>query len=234
MRKMFGLMVVGSLIAFVATDSNAQRPGGGFGFGRGMTGFGLLQNTGVQEELKITEDQKGKIKTAGDELREKYPLGFGFGKKDAKRPSKEELEKTFKERSEAEKKAIAAILTREQATRLKQIERQQDVARTLTTDEDAIKELKLTDEQKTKIKDLADENQKEMRGLFGGGGGGKGGFNKEAIEKMQTLRKELKEKTMKVLTEDQTKTWTAMIGKPFEVQFQGFGGKGGTRKKKDD
>ncbi len=222
MRKLFGLLAVGGLIAFVATDSNAQRPGGGFGFGGGG-GLFLLQNKGVQEELKITEDQVTKITTASEEIQKKYPRQFG--KKDTS--SKEDREKMNKERTEASNKAIAEILTKEQAARLKQIERQQDVARTLTTDEDAIKELKLTDEQKTKIKDLVEENQKEMRGLRGGG---KGGFNKETIEKMQTLRKELKEKILKVLTEDQTKTWTAMTGKAFEVQFQGFG----TRKKKDD
>lgn len=230
MRKMFGLLVVGGLIALLATESNAQRPGGG-GFGGGQTGINLLGNKSVQEELKVTEEQVTKITAAQKEIREKFPFGGGFGKKE--QPSKEEREKMNKERTEASNKAVADILTKDQAKRLKQIERQQDVARTLTTDEDAVKELKLTDEQKEKIKGLQDENQKEMRGLFGGGG--KGGFNKDAIEKLANLRKELKEKTLKVLTEDQTKTWNTMVGAAFEVRQEGFGGFGkNPMKKKDD
>ena len=66
MRKMFGLFVIGGLIAVVASDSNAQRPGGGIGFGGG--GFGLLLNKGVQEELKITDEQKEKITAASKDL----------------------------------------------------------------------------------------------------------------------------------------------------------------------
>lgn len=233
MRKMFGLLAMGGLIALVASESNAQRPGGGFQFGgRGQGGFGLLQNKGVQEELKITEEQKDKIKTASDEIRKKYPSGFGFGKKD-NQPSKEDREKTAKERNEATAKAIAEILTKEQAARLKQIERQQSPATTLSTDEDVQKVLALSDEQKQKIKDIIEENTKQTRELFGGGG--KGGFNKDAFEKIATLRKELTEKSLKVLTEDQTKKWKDLTGAPFEVRFEGFGG--GTRpmqKKKDD
>lgn len=238
MRKMFGFVAIFGLIAFVADDATAQRQkgGGGGGFGGGMFGgrggggFFLLQNKGVQEELKITEEQTGKIKTAQEEINKKYP--FTFGKKTDNPPSKEDREKLAKERTDATTKAIAEILTKEQSTRLKQIERQQNPAATLTTDEDAVKELKITDEQKEKIKGLQDDNQKEMRGLFGMGG--MGGFSKENQEKMATLRKELKEKTLKVLTEDQTKKWSEMTGKPFEVVFTFGGGKGPNTKKKDD
>ena len=221
MRKLFGLLVVGGLIAMLTTDANAQRPG----FGGGGSMF-LLQNKGVQEELKITEEQIGKIKTASEDLQKKFPR-TQFGKKDER--TAEEKQKAAKERTEATAKAVAEILNKEQATRLKQIERQQSPSTTLTTDEETVKAVGLTDEQKEKIKGIAEENQKEMRGLFTGGG-----FNKEATEKMATLRKELKEKTLKVLTEEQTKKWSELTGAAFEVKFEFGGGKGTTPKKKDD
>lgn len=233
MRKLFGLLVVGGLIAFVTTDSNAQRPGGGFGFGfgggGGLTGFALLSNKGVQEELKITEEQTGKIKTASEEIRKKYPGGFGggFGKKTDTPPmSKEEREKAAKERTEATNKAIAEILTAEQAKRFKQIERQQNVTTVLTNDEEVVKALAITDDQKAKIKGLIEDNIKEMPKFS------KDSDRKELQEKMTALRKELKEKTLKVLTEEQTKKWNELAGAAFEVKLEGFGG--GIRKKKDD
>jgi Spy/CpxP family protein refolding chaperone len=219
MRKLFGLMVVGGLIAFVASDSNAQRPGGfgGFGGGGGLT---LLANKGVQEELKITDEQKEKITAAAKEF------GFGGGgfKKDQ---TKEDREKARKEREEKTKKFIADTLKPEQAKRLKEIERQQNPATTLTTDEDVMKAVALTDDQKAKIKGLIEDNAKEMPKF-----GGKDTNFKEMQEKITALRKELKEKTLKVLTEDQTKKWTELTGAAFEVKFEGFGG--GIRKKKDD
>lgn len=222
MRKMFGLLVIGGVIAFVATDANAQRPGGGgFGFGGGG-GFTLVQNKGVQEELKITEEQIASIKTASEKVNKDFPRPK-FGKDNTM--SKEEREKANKDRAEATTKALAEILKPEQAKRLKQIERQQDVAVTLTTDMDAVKELNLSDEQKDKIKALIDDNRKEMPKFS------KDTNFKELQEKITTLRKELKEKTLKVLNEDQTKKWKELTGAPFEVKFE-FGG--GTRKKKDD
>ena len=219
MRKMFGLFVIGGLMAVVASDSNAQRPGGGFGFGGGQGGFGLLNNKGVQEELKITEEQKEKITAARKEL---FKGGGGF-KKDQ---SKEDREKALKEMEATTKKLIADILKPEQAKRLKQIEWQQSPSTTLISVEEVTKEIKLTDEQKEKIKGIVEDNTKEMPKFS------KDVDFKEFQEKLTNLRKELKTKTLKVLTEEQTKKWTELTGAAFEVKQEGFGGT--IRKKKDD
>jgi Spy/CpxP family protein refolding chaperone len=227
MRKMFGLLVIGGLIAVVASDSNAQRPGGGGFGGAAFTGIALLSNKGVQEELKITEEQTTKITTAREEIQKKYPGGFGGGmgkkKTDTPQLTKEEREKMAKERTEATNKVINEILTADQAKRFKQIERQQDVVATLTTDEDAGKEFKLSDEQKEKIKGIVEDNRKEMPKFS------KDVDFKEFQEKAANLRKELKEKTLKVLTDEQMKTWKTLTGAEFTVRFEGF-----VRKKKDD
>src|SRR5262249_44651612 len=72
--------------------------------------------------------------------------------------------------------------------------------------EDVQKELKLTDEQKTKYKEFNDKQAAARREAFGGGGGGGGGFDRE---KMQEFMKKSQEDTTKflkdTLTEDQSK-----------------------------
>jgi hypothetical protein len=86
------------------------------------------------------------------------------------------------------------------------------------------KALKLTGEQKEKIKTIAADAAQERRELFQGGVNiGQGGANRdgeEAQKKMTALRKATVEKVSAVLTDDQKQTWKGMIGQPFEVQFQ--------------
>ena len=74
--------------------------------------------------------------------------------------------------------------------------------------------LKLTDEQKGKIKDINEESGKKMRELF------QGGFGEETQKKLADLRKDSMEKASGVLTADQKKSWQEMTGKPFEVKFE--------------
>lgn len=225
MRRLLPICALFGIMAFLATDSYAQRPP----FGGG--GFGLLQNKGVQEELKITSEQK-------DQIAEKAKsVGGGFGDfaklKDLSKEEREEKMKTMaKESREKSQKAIAEILKPEQISRLKQIERQQSVVSTLSNDEDVKKELKLSEEQIEKLKGISDDSRKEMQGLFGG-------FKdnpSEAREKMAALRKEATEKAVKVLDDAQAKKWKDLTGEPFEVKLEGRGnfGKGGTPPKKTD
>jgi len=74
--------------------------------------------------------------------------------------------------------------------------------------------LKLTNEQKEKVKTINQEAGEKMRDLF------QGGFNEEARTKMTQLLKETMDKITGVMTDDQKKTWKEMTGEPFEVQFQ--------------
>jgi Spy/CpxP family protein refolding chaperone len=217
MRKVLALCSLLSIIAIVSHEANAQRPMGGFGFGGGN----LVTNKSVQEELKVTDEQKEKIKGVSEKQRE------AFGK--LKDLSKEERTEKMKSMRDENKKEYASILNTEQNKRLKQIELQQDVVASLST-EDVIKELKLTDEQKEKLKAISDDLRKEQGELR------KDRTNfKENIQKIQTLSKEATEKATKLLTADQQATWKQMTGEPFTVKFDFGGGNGkGRGKKKDD
>jgi hypothetical protein len=131
---------------------------------------------------------------------------------------------------EAQWKAIAEVLDAKQAKRLRQIVLQQQGANAFN-DAKVQKELKLTDAQKTSIKEALDASAAQVKELFQdlkGGGGFKG-----IQEKQATIRKETMEKITAVLKTEQKRAWNDMVGEEFKMEKGGFGGgKGGKGKGK--
>lgn len=68
---------------------------------------------------------------------------------------------------------------------------------------DVQKDLKLSDEQKTKLQEIQTAQREKMREMFQNGGGG--GDRQAMMEMMQKMQKENEEATNKVLTSDQQK-----------------------------
>ena len=212
----------------------------------------IVNNAGVQKELKMDEDQvkacREKVTGGG--------IGFGgFGKggkgatdeqkekgmkmlekltalKDVPEGKLEEkLRETFKEELEAPMKEVEKILKPEQLARLKQISRQQGGPGAYLKAEN-VADLKITDEQKKKLKEINDELQKDVMELRGGTGGGKGGFGPlppETRTKITALTKEATDKAVDVLTAEQKSKWRELTGEPFTVTFEPR-----QRPKKDD
>lgn len=217
-----------------------RRGGRGGGFGMGGSSLGLLQNESVQKELNLTSDQVSKVKDVAKEIREKHQddiAGLRDLSGEEQQTKRQELQKTM---SAEAKKSLAGTLKPEQEKRLRQIELQQMGTRAFD-DPEVQTALKLTDDQKDKLKTISDDARKEMQSLFprrrggeGGGGGGGGqarGNREENMKKIQTLRKETMEKALAVLNDQQKKEWSDMTGSPFEIQRgrrgQGGGGGGG-------
>lgn len=222
-----------AISAVIAIPALAQPPRGG---GRGMGGggaLGLLVNKSVQEELKITDEQKTKITEFATKANEGRPRFDPNGDMDEFRKSMQEF---TKKQTEATEKFSKETLTEEQQKRLKQVQIQS--AGLLPgfrgmggPSEDTLKALKITEEQKTTFKEIGDQLGKDVQELLQGGG-----FqNPETQKKMQGLRKEASEKAMAALTEEQKKSWTELTGKPFEIKIEAGagGGFGGKKKKKD-
>jgi hypothetical protein len=129
-------------------------------------------------------------------------------------------------------KALESVLKPEQVKRLKEIALQQQGSRAFS-DAKVQTALKISDEQKEKFKAVQDDAQKEMAELFprrgaGGGGGERPNFE-EMRAKFQKLNKETMKKMVAVLDADQKKTWTKMIGEPFEMKFDAPMGGGRAR-----
>jgi len=225
-----------------ATATVAQPPEGkgkGGMRGRGMQQGGVLQllnNESVRTELHITDDQKDKLKTFVEEQNKKLQDkmadlrgGCGnFGDPEFQKKMAEEGRK-FAEEAMKELKE-KKLLDDKQVVRLKQITWQQAGPQGTVNDEEVQKVVKLTGEQKDKFKTMTDEYMKDMRELRQAGGG------EDAQKTMEARRKEMKEKSIEVLTADQVKAWKELVGKEFEIKQEAGGGRrpGGKRPEKKD
>jgi Spy/CpxP family protein refolding chaperone len=213
-----------ALLLAVPVMGQTQRQRGFQGTGRGTGGFGaLLQNEGVQKELKLEKEQADKVKAAVDKVQADHRDDFAKLRDlpaDEQRTKRNELTRTV---SAETLRAIEGLLNADQLKRLKQIELQQAGANAFSRD-DVQTALKLTDEQKTKVKEIADKFSREMRELMGAGGrptgrppaGGRP--NNPNQEKVTALRKQTNDDIQSVLTEDQKKAWKELTGAAFTVQ----------------
>lgn len=221
----------------------AQPPGGG----RGMFGGGgpaqLINSKTVQQELKIDEEQAGKLKEwareYGAKSRERMQEAF----KDVPR---EQMREKFAEiqakMSEEAYKEIGTVLKEDQVKRLKQIEVQVSGARAFAMPH-VQEALKLTDEQKDKVQQLQEESGKEMQELaqeFGFGRQAKGERpdpEKMAVfqKKSAAIAKETMTKAEAALTPEQKAKWKDLTGEAVDVaKIQAESRPQFTRKKKDD
>jgi Spy/CpxP family protein refolding chaperone len=218
-------------VAFTAPAlAQGRRGGGGGGFGGGMGGFGisesqLLQSAQVQKELELVDDQVAKIKEiAGDRS------AFS-GLRDL---SNDERREKMAAAAKAQKEKLDAVLLPAQQARLAEIMLQVRGAGALN-EADVQAKLGLTDEQKTQLKTVQDENRKAMGELFAGGGGGRDASQEERAanrEKRTKAQAEANEKLLAVLTGEQKSKFEQMQGKKIEIDRaalfgQGFGGRRG-------
>jgi hypothetical protein len=201
MKKFVVTAIAVAVASWAAAPAFAQQRGfGGFT----TSPLSLLSQKSVQEELKMTEDQVKK----GTELAEK----MRGNRQDFQNLSREEIQKKLAERAEASEKAMAEFLKPEQVTRLNQIALQQQGARALATEKVA-DGVKLSAEQKEKVKGIMDEYNTALRAAF------QGGFNDETRKKMEELRKSTDEKLTGVLSAEQKAAWTKLTGEPFKGEI---------------
>jgi Spy/CpxP family protein refolding chaperone len=196
--------------------------GGGMGGGPMM----ILGSEDVQKDIKFTDDQKEKLKDFRAKQQEaRQALG-----QDA---TPEQRQEAGKKAAEESTKFLKDTLTEEQNKRLKEIGLQNTLktnAAALGANEEYATALKITDDQKAKIKEIGDQARKDRQDIMGGGGGGGGGGGArrqpptpEQQKKLDALSKEASDKIMEVLTGDQKKMLEDMKGKPFEGKIT-FGG----------
>ena len=241
MRPFRHLLFSASLAVVLAATTQAQPPGGG---GRG--GFGgtpvtqLLQSKTVREELKLTEEQTSKLKEWGTEFQTKMRE-----KRDGipREEMREKLPAIMAEMQKTVWKDLGEVLKPEQVKRLKQVEFQVSGLRALGNPETAAA-LKVTDDQKEKLKSVLDDSGKEMRDLseeYGGRFPGQRPTDpdkaKEFDKKSAKISKDATAKAMEVMTAEQKKQYAEMAGDPIDVTkvrsetTSGFTGK---KKQKDD
>lgn len=218
-----------ALVALCVSPTYAQGGGrnrGGFG-GRGGNPAMLLGAEQLQKELKITEEQKGKIKEILEESMKRGREGFA----NFRDMTDEERTKAFAEmqkRGEEVRKKLVEVLTTEQAQRFRGITLQLAGTSALTQPEIA-QELKLSDEQVKQLKTISEETNKKRRELFSGGRGASEEERAKSREKMTQLQKDADEEALAVLTADQRAAMEKLKGAEFKLDRSAFGGRGSRR-----
>ena len=242
MTTLVGATAVLSLVAFAQGSAHAQRGNGGGGFGGGFggqRGGGLMQmglsNLPVDvlvKGLKLTDDQKTKVDDVQKKIREAQRAAFGGGNNPfgggaggGNRPDPAQLQEMMAKMQEDRKKndaQIEAVLTDDQKKALPAFLKDVQTFQTAQLPLALIGDLKLTDDQKTKMAAVVMQIQKIAQEK-----------RQEAMDNQdfQSLREimtqtqtALKDKTRALLTADQK----AMVEKyEKENPNQGFGGRGG-------
>jgi hypothetical protein len=200
--------------------------GGGMG-GAGVTG--LLMMKEVREELKLDEDQVAELEDLGkammESMRSMLPQCGGGGQPPNAQDRQAMMEKMQKANEENEAK-VEEILDPKQFDRLVGLFIQASNLQSLNSKLVATR-LGITEDQKTKMAEIAKANGEKMRELF------QAGFGPDAREKMGKMREEAEAKIKEVLTDKQKQDMETLKGAEFkfpEPQWRGGpGGPGGGR-----
>jgi Spy/CpxP family protein refolding chaperone len=226
-----GLVCLTACLMLASTAMAQGQGGGGRGGRGGLGGRGfnmgaaqLLRNEKVQEELKLTGEQKDKLAALREEGGGR---GIGRGGQDLSPEEREKAMAEFQKRMEEINKKAEAVLDAAQVKRLKEISLQARGNAALN-DEEVAKALMLTEEQVAGVKTITEESTRRMREMFRSAG--QGGDREELQKKMAELRKDTDEEYLALLTDEQKSKLEAMKGAKFEIDFSTLRGGGGRRR----
>jgi hypothetical protein len=179
----------------------------------------FAQSPSVQKELKLTEDQVGKVKELDAKARADRKGLFRINQEEERQQRDREL---FK----ATEKALADILTPEQSKRLKQIALQitgplfvlhrRDSTNNASQAE-VDRAIGLTDEQREKISTIWKDFQASAHDLLraGVGGGNRVYATPESTKKARALNSKADIEVFALLTDEQKRKWKELIGEVF-------------------
>lgn len=171
----------------------------------------LVQADDVQAALSVTEEQNEKIAALQEQLGADGPdFRSMIGRLQEAGEEEQgkiltEIRKAREEMDAQAKEGLAGILDEGQMTRLQQIEWQIQGARSLASAE-AMAQLNLSDEQKSKMAEIEEQYGEARREL---------GFRASAEDRAK-FNEEYDAKFQDVLTDEQKQAWQKMQGEKFE------------------
>jgi len=215
-------MVLGFAVTAGAA-AQAQR-GSSRGFGMGMRGsnlLGLLRIEQVQQDLKLSEEEVGKITELGQkvraEMREKFSALREIDDQGQRRAKMAELVSASNEKV---REQLRDVLSREQLRRLFQIRMQvQPLVDTLTSQWIG-RRLELTEQQRQKLAAIVKEGQEKLTELRAGMRSFRDATQEQRAELFQKFRKirtEADEKGLELLTAEQKDALEKMKGAKIEL-----------------
>ncbi len=218
------VFVLGGVLLASAAQAAEGRAGGARRgsrtMGRGSL-LGLLRSKQVQKELKLTEEQTGKVtevsKKLMEEMRKQSAALQEITDREQRQAKRTELSNQLDRKA---REQLRDVLSREQIMRLYQIRTQvRGVVATLGN-EFVARRLKLTDEQKKKVAEIAQSTQQKQRELYAGLRGADQEARGKAMGKLRELRQKADQEALAVLTAEQKEGFKKMQGEKFELQMR--------------
>jgi Spy/CpxP family protein refolding chaperone len=210
MMRFFGKFVLTlSALALVASPAWAQGRGGS---GGGAAGFLMAPN--VQKDLKLTDTQVKRVQETLREITERHQADYSAlrdASPDVRWTKMATLHDTV---SDEVKNALS--LSAEQSKRFDQIGLQAHGLRAFasrTVDE----KLKLTDDQKSKIREIVEATRNSNAGASNNDASEQD--RTEARNKRAAAQKENMAKVHALLTDDQKQGWQELIGEPIHIDY---------------
>lgn len=207
MKKVFAVLITVSALICTATLAQEKKSPSQNGKAPSMgdpTIF-LIRDRAVQKDLALRDDQKKSIRKLLDEL--DGPL---FGLRDV---SPEQGGEARRKLDETLHGKLKGMLSSTQLKRLDQLVCQADGVEAFLVP-DIAQKLGLTSDQKKQIQQGIDETIEAVVALQQATTAAK---VKEIAEKTANLRAEGRARVFDVLSDDQKKQWSAMLGKSFDV-----------------
>jgi hypothetical protein len=168
----------------------------------------------VQEELKLSDEQKKKLeKRLQDTVQDAMQFFQSLGDK---KPAEREKElHAYVERAQENLTAfLEGALKEEQFKRLRQVMLQREGLLGLGHLE-VMKELEITDKQRQQFMEVMQDMQQKMEPVMKEAQ--KGGKPEEIAPKLMKIRQEHEEKIEAILDDAQKKKWKEMLGKPLDL-----------------
>ncbi len=230
MKLVLRMILVAAMAVATLGTVSAQRPGGG---GFVPSAYGAVGTSeDLQKELKISDEQKTKLKEAMEPINKKRTELRGQGGQQQTDEQRKERTEKMAKLTEETKAAVGTILNAEQAKRLGQIDYQM-MGIAAYSNADVQKKMSFTDDQKETVKATVEAYQKDRTELMKDApprGQQPSDEDKKKTadlrKKVAALSKEAEEKIAESLTADQKKIWTDMIGEKVDVSkfMPQFGG----------
>ncbi len=220
-RRMFvpaiALVLAVTFVAAAQERQPARRSRRGGGSHSSLIGLVSLEQ--VQKEMKLNEEQIGKVKKVVETLTAEWTKEYGALREiedRTKRSAKTaELRKQFDSKA---RKQLGAVVSREQMIRLYQIRLQVRPVLDSLGDKYIADKLKLTDEQKKKLAEINKDMQAQRTKLFSSMRDATREQRSEAYAKYRKLRTEAEKKALEVLTAAQKKTFEELKGEAFKLE----------------
>lgn len=222
-RRFFLASATLALLLVLAPAAEAQLRG--LRFPASLQNVFLLRGDAVQQELKLSDEQKATLSDLASQLQqEAFEIFSGLQdltQEEQKEQMPEVMEMVAEKGKEIQEK-VDKILEDQQKSRLKELSLQSRGAQALEDDE-LVAALKISEEQKAKLAAVREEGSDAIQKTFQelrAGGGDQG----EMREKIAQMRKDLNEKALATLTPEQREQFEKMKGAEFKFPSGRGGG----------